>query len=234
MAMNNSIKSSIIVLAIISSSGSSAASFIPPSTDTDYNYAGIRAGGVFPVNIQGNTDLQNSSGDNSYTAGIFVGRKIQDRFTIELEYMNRGESDINSSYSVAVVRDSWAVKSDTFMLNMMIDVMTDTKARPYFKVGAGASVNKSNPYVSVNDEKTQTWGGRTVTDFAWQVGVGVDMPVSKMVSAIFEYSYVDHGQFKTETGYSEVDDQGLSYTKDSTQTGKLRDQSLTAGLKFKF
>ena len=35
-------------------------------------------------------------------------------------------------------------------------------------------------------------------------------------------------------GYSEVDALGLSYTKDSTQTGKLRDQSLTAGLKFKF
>jgi|GEM_PF-7028250 len=138
MAMNNSIKSSIIVLAIISSSGLSAASFIPPSTDAYYNYAGIRAGGVFPVNIQGNTDLQNSSGDNSYTAGIFVGRKIKDIFAIELEYMNRGESDINSSYSVKAVNDSWAVKADTFMLNMMVDVMTDTKARPYFKVGAGA------------------------------------------------------------------------------------------------
>ncbi len=69
MAMNNSIKSLIIVLAVISSSVVSAVSFIPPSTDTDYNYAGIRAGGVFPTNIQGNTDLQNSSGDNSYTAG---------------------------------------------------------------------------------------------------------------------------------------------------------------------
>jgi opacity protein-like surface antigen len=224
----------VISLAIISSSGLSAASFIPPSTDTDYNYAGIRAGGVFPVNIQGNTDLQNSSGDNSYTAGIFVGRKIQDRFAIELEYMNRGESDINSSYSGQVVNDSWAVKADTFMLNMMIDVMTDTKARPYFKIGAGVSVNKSNPYVSVNDTTTQTWGGKTVTEFAWQVGVGVDMPVSKMVSAIFEYSYVDRGQFKTENGYSEIDNQGPSYTGNSTQTGKLRDQSLTAGLKFKF
>ena len=218
----------------MSSSGSSAASFFPPSTDSDYNYAGIRAGGVFPVNIQGNTDLQNSSGDNSYTEGLFVGRKIQDRFAIELEYMNRGESDINSTYNGQAVSDSWAVKSDIFMLNMMIDVMTDTKARPYFKLGAGASVNKSNPYVSVNNDTTQTWGGKTVTDFAWQVGVGVDMPVNKIMSAIFEYSYVDRGQFKTENGYSEIDAQGLSYTKDSTQTGKLRDQSLTAGLKFKF
>jgi opacity protein-like surface antigen len=234
MPINNSIKSTFIVLTLISSSAVSAASFIPASTDTDYNYAGIKAGGVLPGDIQGNTDLQNSSGNKAYTAGMFVGRKIQDRFAVELEYMNRGNSDINSSYSGANARDSWSVKADTFMLNMVVDVMTDTKVRPYFKIGLGASVNKSNPYVSYNNGTTQTWGGKTVTKFAWQVGLGVDMPVNKTISTIFAYSYVNRGKFKTQNGYSEIDGLGSSYTKGSPQTGKLRDQSLTVGLKFKF
>jgi opacity protein-like surface antigen len=233
--MNKFTKHLIISAAILSSSVSSASMLMPESTATDYNYAGIKAGGVFPNNIQGNTDLQNSSGDNSYTAGLFIGRKIRDRFTVELEYMNRGESDINSSSSVTNASDSWAVKADTFMLNMLVDIMTDTLARPYFKVGVGASRNKSNPYVNINSTtSTQTWGGKTVTEFAWQVGFGVDMPVNKAISAMLEYSYVDHGQFKTENGYTQVDGGGEVYVSGSAQTGKLRDQVLTAGLKFKF
>ena len=235
MYINKSIKSSIIALAIISSSSASAASFIPKSNDTDYNYAGIKAGGVFPTNIQGNTDLQNSSGDNAYTFSIFLGRKINDRFAAELEYNNRGESDINSSLNALNVSDSWAVKADTFMFNMLVDVMTDMTARPYFKAGIGVSFNASNPYVSVNGTTvTKTWGGRTTTDFAWQVGVGLDMPVNKTMSAMVEYSYIDRGQFKTENSYSQVDGAGNSNVESVAQTGKLRDQSLTAGLKFKF
>lgn len=233
--MNKFTKPLIISAAILSSCVASASMMMSESTDADYNYAGIKAGGAFPTNIQGNTDLQNSSGDNSYVAGLFIGRKIRDRLAIELEYINRGESDINSSSSVMNANDSWAVKADTFMLNMLVDIMTDTLARPYFKIGIGASLNKSSSYININSTtSTQTWGGKTVTEFAWQVGFGVDMPVNKSISAILEYNYVDRGQFKTENGYNQVDGLGSSYVAGSAQTGKLRDQVLTAGIKFKF
>ena len=149
--------------------------------------------------------------------------------------MNRGESDINSSSSVNNASDSWAVKADTFMLNMLVDIMTDTLAKPYFKLGIGASRNKSNYYININSTTSkQTWGGKTVTEFAWQVGFGVDMPINKSISAMFEYSYVDHGQFKTENGYTQVDGLSAVYVAGPAKTGKLRDQVLTAGIKFKF
>ena len=59
MDMNNSIKSSTIILAVISSFWSSADSFISPSADGDYNYPIIRVDGVFLANIGGNIDQHN-------------------------------------------------------------------------------------------------------------------------------------------------------------------------------
>lgn len=57
--MNKFTKPLIISAAILSSCVASASMMMSESTDADYNYAGIKAGGAFPTNIQGNTDLQN-------------------------------------------------------------------------------------------------------------------------------------------------------------------------------
>jgi opacity protein-like surface antigen len=146
MIAKQAIKPIIISLALLSSCTAGAASFIPPSTDSDYNYVGFRAGGVLPMNTRGNTDLQRVSTNSTYIAGMSIGRKFNDRFAIEIEYMNRGESDINSSAktNASAASNSWGVSSNSLMLNFAADLMAKDLATPYVKFGIGVSRNYAN------------------------------------------------------------------------------------------
>jgi opacity protein-like surface antigen len=211
-----------------------------PASDTDYFYAGVKAGTVMPGNTQGNSDLQSVTGDKTYTAGVSFGRKFQDRFAVELEYMYRGKSDVDSSSQVgsANATNSWDVSANTFMVNMTADLLTGYAVRPYVKLGAGASSNNSSDYVFVNNGTTTTWKGRTTTEFAWNAGFGVNINTSKMIDTNIEYAYVDRGQFETNSGATILTEGGVSGTASSAvaaaRTGKLRDQVVTVGLRFKF
>lgn len=237
MTINKSIKPVLISLALLSACSASAGmlSFIPESTATDYNYVGVRAGGAFPNNTQGNTDLQSVSADSTYTAGFSVGRKIKDRFAVELEYMNRGESDLNSSSSYRGVSNSWGVKANTLMLNASADIITDVPGRPYIKFGIGASRNEASAYKYTEQGlESRTWGSKVVTKFAWQAALGVNVSMMKNVDANVEYAYVDRGEFRTKDTATRVYSNGSSTTRNSTaKIGKLREQVLTIGFKYK-
>lgn len=43
-----------------------------PSSETDYFYAGVKAGVAIPSNIEGTSDLQSVVVDTNYTGGIFL------------------------------------------------------------------------------------------------------------------------------------------------------------------
>jgi opacity protein-like surface antigen len=238
MIINKAIKPVIVSLALLSSSiaGAKMLSFMPDSTATDYNYIGVRAGGVFPNNTQGNTDLQSVSGDSTYTAGFSVGRKIQDRFAVELEYMNRGESNLNSSATTGGVSNSWGVKANTLMLNASADIITDTPGRPYVKFGLGASRNEASEYKYSDDTVgSRTWGSKVVTKFAWQAALGVNVSVTKDADANIEYAYIDRGEFRTKDTVTRVNTNGnISTRSGGAKLGKLREQVLTVGVKYKF
>ena len=237
MTIGKFIKPAIISLAILSSCAVNAISLLPASTGTDYNYVGVRAGGVFPGNTRGNSDLQSVSADTTYTAGIAVGRKIMDRFSVEIEYMNRGESDLNSSSlsNSDNVKNSWGVSSNTLMLNLAVDVITGTPITPYLKFGMGASRNEASQYIYSDSTGSTAWGSKASTKFAWQTGFGVNMSVTKTTDANIEYAYIDRGEFRTKNG-STFSGSGLviNNSEDSPKLGKLREQVLTAGFKLRF
>ena len=103
-----------------------------PSSETDYFYAGVKAGVAVPSNIDGTSDLQSVAVDTNYTAGVFFGRKFMDRFSAELEYMYRGKSDIDNSVKTSseTVTNSWGVSANTFMLNITADLLTGYAGSP--------------------------------------------------------------------------------------------------------
>ena len=208
-----------------------------PKSDTDYFYAGLKTGAVIPGNTQGNSDLQSVTGNTSYTVGVSAGMKFMDRFAAELEYMYRGKSDIDSSTTLnsTVSTQSWDVSANTFMFNMTADLLTGYAVRPYVKLGAGASSNKAADYVYKTNGTMTTWKGKTQTEFAWQAGFGVNIATSKMIDTNIEYTYVDLGEFKTETGATLTASNGeVTSVNQAAKTGKMRDQVVTIGLKFKF
>lgn len=199
---------------------------------TEYNFATLKAGGVFPTSLEGNSGL--NTGDTTYTAGFEAGRKFMDRYSVGFEYMHRGKNTAHAyNTSATPIEDntSWSAQSDTFMLNLAADLITDSKIRPYFKLGAGISKNKSSDYVYYNsDSFNSIYSGKTVNKFAWQAGAGLTMNTTAMFDTQLEYMFVDRGEIETAANF-------VSNSTTSTaaaRTGRLKDHVVTIGLKMKF
>jgi opacity protein-like surface antigen len=216
MRLYNLIKPAVLSLAL--PLAFSASAWEPAKTSaSDYNFATVKVGGVFPTSLEGNAGL--NTGDSAYTGGLEFGRKIMDRYAVSFEYMYRDENTARGYMTNEIPQNlntSWSARSDTFMLNLAVDLITDSKIRPYVKVGAGMSRNKSSDYKVTNitdflGTTTGTYAGKTINEFAYQFGAGLNMNTTAMYQ----------------------NDSGLE-TSAPARTGKLKDHVVTIGLKFKF
>ena len=235
MKLYNLIKPAILSLSLPLAFSASAWEPIAENA-TEYNFATVKIGGVFPTNLKGNSRL--NSGDTVYTGGFEVGRKFMNRYSVGLEYMHRWAGTYSSKNGwVDKARDentTWSVKSDTFMLNLSADLITDSKIRPYFKVGAGISKNKTSDYVYVSNTGQETrnvYSGSTVNKFAWQVGAGLTMNTTSIFNTQLEYMFVDRGKVESKANYP---DSIGNITTSPSRTGRLKDHVVTIGLTFKF
>lgn len=227
MKIQNLIKPAILSLAF----STSALAAVP----ADYNFAVVKAGGVFPTSLEGNSGL--NTGDTTYTAGFEAGRKLMDRYAVSFEYMYRGKNTAHA-YDTSVVPQrkdtSWSASSNTFMLNAAADLVTDYKIRPYVKAGLGISMNKSYDYrnhtTENDDQATFIYSGKTTNDFAWQLGAGLSMNTCSKFDTQLEYMFVSRGDVKTEDNYVN----GSTTTNSPARTGQLKDHVVTVGIKFKF
>lgn len=234
MKLNKIIKP--IVLSLSLPLAFSASAWEPVAENAaEYNFATVKAGGVFPTSLEGNSGL--NTGDSTYTAGFELGRKFMNRYSVGLEYMHRGKNTAHAYSPSATPADqnsSWSAQSDTLMLNLAVDLITESKIRPYVKAGVGASRNKSSDYTSYtnsgNASQTQVYSGKTTNKFAWQLGAGLNVNTTPMFDTQLEYMFVDHGEIETEANY-------VSNSRTRTaaaRTGKLKDHTVTIGIKMKF
>lgn len=238
MKLHNLIKPAVLTLALPLAFSASAWEPVKASA-TDYNFVTVKAGGVFPTSLEGNSGL--NTGDSAFTAGFEAGRKFMDRYSVGLEYMYRDKNTAhayNVNSEIGMGDASWSARSDTLMLNLAADLITDSKVTPYFKVGVGASRNKAYDYTTnIADEgdgsaNIDAYAGKTTTEFAWQAGAGLAMKTTKMFDTQLEYMFVDRGQIKTEENY--VGRASGDKVSSNARTGRLKEHVVTIGLKFKF
>jgi len=198
------------------------------------NYFKIKAGIVQPTAIDGNTGL--GSGDATYAVGATIGRRFNDLLSFDIEYMFRGES--TSKYHVPnepAEPVSWKAKSNTYMANMNVSLMLNSRITPYLRVGMGVSQNKPSTYIVPDNAeayRNTNHPGRTTKNFAWQVGSGINFITNDSFSVDLEYMYVDRGAIETEAYYTS----GVSGTQVGAPElkGNLIDHVFTVGLKFNF
>lgn len=179
--------------------------------------------------------LSGSSVDNTYVAGLEVGKKFKERFAVSLEYSHRGNSTASVATS-ATNTESWAVKSDSLMVNLSADLMEHGKVIPYVKAGIGMSRNNAGNYVEKGFDAppTQsTYPGTTSSKFAWQVGAGLTIAGNERVDAQIEYMFVDRGKITTVAGYYSIGNTA-TLTLDPAKTAALKDHVVTIGFKIKF
>lgn len=210
------------------------------SMNQDYNFVTLKAGLVNPTPLGGNTGL--NVGNDTYTAGLSVGRKFEDRYALEFEYMYRGKNSAhayNANYDPSLDNTDWKASSNTYMLNAMADLIECEKFRPYLKAGIGMSSNKAYSYVFTqtnnNNDGTSTtssytYSGKTTNSFAWQVGAGMNMKTTEMFDTQLQYMYVDRGALKTHANYT-----GPATTVNSSaRKGWMKEHVITLGLTTKF
>lgn len=234
MKLNHLIKPMVVTLACAAAFSANAHEHKHKhEAEKEYNYATIKAGVVSPTSMSGNAGL--NTGDTTYTTGFSVGRKFQERFAVELEYMYRGKNTSRSYDASSNPGDNnsyWSASSNTFMTNLSADLIEHSKITPYVKAGLGMSVNKAYDYVYYDDIGTSTYSGKSQNQFAWQAGAGLNMETTEMLDTQLQYMFIDRGRIKTKENYVTSND-GETVSS-SARTGRLREHVVTAGLTVKF
>lgn len=221
-----------LTLPIISIADANEATNKPMDKPTaKYNFFTVKAGIAQPTNL-GNTAASN--GSTTYTAGTVLGRKFMDIFSVDGEYMLRGNSKFSSSTNLVQPSNefgSWNIRSNTFTLNASVDLVNTPVITAYVRAGAGISINRSSNYTYNNEGNISTYPGKTTNSFAWQVGLGANFKSTKMLDTQVEYMFVDRGKVSTQAYYTTSSGTNVSAPPIS---GRLKDHTVTIGLKFNF
>ena len=209
----------------------------------DYNFVTVKGGIVSPASApEGNSGL--NTGNSTWTAGALVGRKFQDRFSVDVEYMYRAKNTMKNANSSAestsntnTANDSWSATTQTVMLNFSVDLLTDNKIRPYLRAGAGMSRNIAKNYIFTAYDAPNTsasYLGKTTNKFAYQVGAGLDIATSPKFNTQIEYMYVNHGKIETNQGTGPSNNGSVEQPLAPALYGSLKDHVITIGVKYKF
>ena len=165
--------------------------------------------------------------------GVEIGRKLNDMFALGVEYQYHAKTKFNIKSNTDTYGDSlaWVVRSNVVLATMRMTLAQDAKVMPYIKLGLGASRNKADNYTETNLVYGRTYPGKTKTNFAWQLGVGLSVPMSDMFDVEMAYAFMDRGEIRTQGSFNSYYASGVPST---AKTAKLRDHAITLGLKFKF
>lgn len=207
----------------------------------DYYFATLKFGIDQPITSGGNGNVDHS--DSTFIAGVELGKKFKELFSVSLEYKKIGNSNFTVTNDISnkilnATSSSWSGKSDLFFVNFGMDVIKNSLITPYLKFGVGTAVNRSSSYV-VNVSKNEkgpvdgqlVYPSKTSNHFAWQVGTGANVTINELFDLDFAYMYINRGQMSSRIGFAGtyVQDPGSP-----ARTTNLRDHSLTLGFKAKF
>jgi opacity protein-like surface antigen len=165
--------------------------------------------------------------------GVEIGRKLNDMFALGVEYQYHAKTKFNMKSNTDTYGTSlaWAVRSNVVLATMRMTLTNDAKVMPFIKLGLGASRNKADDYKTTDVALgTSTYPGKTKTNFAWQLGAGLSVPMSDMFDAEMAYSFIDRGEIRTQGMLNNQ----ISNNPSDAKVAKLRDHAITLGLKFKF
>ena len=205
------------------------------------NFITLKGGLLQPTKLDGQFPLDAPS--PTYTGGIAIGRKFMNQLGVELEYMHTAKRKFssitgieNSTPPSAIYSNTWNIKSDSVMVNFSADLINEGNVVPYIKAGAGMSRNKSSDNIFMNDSGASTlyntYGGKTNTSFAWQGGAGLNVSLNSRFEVQVEYMFSNRGTAKTVAGYTTASIAAI--TPAPAISSKLKDHTMTIGLKIKF
>ena len=146
--------------------------------------------------------------DDTFGGSIAIGYDFDKKFGIpiraELEYAGFSEAEAKKTYHDG--GDSHKLKQtfniQTLFVNAYWDIDTGTQFTPYVGAGLGMGFIRTKLRYS-GEDATSTWGAssgsKTVTNFAWNVGLGLGYDITENWTVDAGYRFVGLGSVKTKT-----------------------------------
>jgi opacity protein-like surface antigen len=129
------------------------------------------------------------------------------------------------------------IKTAALMLNSYYDFYPVGDLQFYLTAGMGVARNKSGDYILTSPEDDNfkvRFPGRVANQFAWQAGLGVQIPIDKKLSIDIAAKYFDYGKTSTKN-IAYISDNHTAYTDHAGMVGtKLRGGLITMGLVMNF
>ncbi len=168
-------------------------------------YLGASAGvsSLVTSNARDTYGLFNLEADEGYLVAVNFGYDLPSRNQdsngrVEFEYSQRSTSFSQAVFTGGKVSASGELEVQSLMLNSFAVFPTDTRFSPYIGLGiGGAMINVDNLVVAgsplVNDDSLS---------FAWQVGGGVEFPLTRSLRMDLGYRYfsTNYSDFKQMDG----------------------------------
>lgn len=181
---------------------------------TPYSINNIPTSGQ-TISVPGNTTFQRDIGDSGMVGG-FLGYQVNDSLSFNINYDYRGwfswqvpttgvlASGVNDFiYSVK------NIKIQTLFVNFVINPNKDWegwgKLTPYVSGGLGASFNqvgKLNNIDLFDPDIYSSISGASVTNFAWNAGLGINYDLSNHLSYMLGYRFVYAGALQSSGNFS--------------------------------
>jgi len=150
-----------------------------------------------------------SKWDSTFGGSLAVGYDLSKKLNVpvraELEYAAFSKAETKGApegWSAEKFEQSNSVQ--TMFANVYYDINTGTKFIPY--VGAGIGVGFIRTKNSVEFYEGSDWyssgdiGSKTVTNFAWNIGLGLGYEITKNVALDVGYRFADLGKAKANWG----------------------------------
>jgi opacity protein-like surface antigen len=189
-------------------------------------YASVEAGMGFASKFD-KLNYDKKRPDDSVVYGAGLGKMLDNTFSVDASLYRFHEFSYATNLASANnARTTQDISSTLLTLNVNADLGKFSAFTPYVTAGVGAARNEADDYVQGN---TRAFG-KTRTDFAWNVGAGVEVETGTPVNLSLSYRYFDLGQAKT-SGRAFNGTSNVSATPVKTD---LTSHTILAGLVFKF
>ncbi len=147
-----------------------------------------------------------SNDDSQLTTGVAIalGYDFYPRFDtpvrLDLEYTMRLKTKEESYYSLPSIGGDIKthMNLNTLMLNAYYDFYNSSRFTPYLTAGLGIAFINSNTFY----ETLSTMGifqATNTTNFAWQIGTGVGIELTKNIALDIGYKFLHYGYFNHDT-----------------------------------
>ncbi|MFQ3307117.1 MAG: opacity protein-like surface antigen [Candidatus Midichloriaceae bacterium] len=189
-------------------------------------------------------DNQYSSGAHKVKKGMigsfFIGKKINDNFRIDFQYLKPANLKINDSVrnksDTATVTFKQKIKVDNFFLNAYYDFTKHPKINPYIGAGIGYSKVKPGIYRVSDPTYKFEYKAKKSNNFAFNAKLGAIYKLTDKISLDTHYSYVNAGKGDKFTSVSQYIDnifQKTDILKDSKKS-KIDFHAIMVGIRYNF